>query len=430
VKNLDTILAHRVLEGTYIRVGVVGAGTMARMIIRHLSTSACGIRLCAIANRTRTRAEQLSSILRIDNVRHPRSVAELDQVVHDGETAIIEDAMMFCRSESIDVVVEVTGTIEFGAQVTLEAIKHGKHVVLVNAELDSTLGPILKQYADRHSVVITNTDGDEPGVAMTLLRYLRSNGLKTVAAGNLKGIIDRYRTPETQRAFALKHNQDPMKVTSFADGTKLSMEAAVLSNASGFSVGQRGMYGPACTHVNEIAGLLPEEQMLDGGLVDYALGAEPHTGAFVVVHESDSEKQKEMAYFKMGKGPFFVFYTPYHLPQVQITSTIARAVLWHDATVAPMGAPVCEVVAVAKRDLKSGERLDGIGGFMSYGSIENSGVVHDEDLLPMGMSEGCFLSQDVRKDEAIRLQDVEIPGGRLIDKLWAEQKELSLLAAR
>lgn len=423
-------MAQRVLEGMYIRVGVVGAGTMARMIMRHLFKSRLGIRLCAIANRSRARADQLCSTLRIANVWRPRSVPELDQAIHEGNTVIVEDAMMLCRSQSIDVVVEVTGTIEFGAKVALEAINHGKHVVLVNAELDSTLGPILKQYADRHGVVLSNTDGDEPGVAMTLLRYLRSNGLKTVAAGNLKGMIDRYRTPETQREFALKHNQDPKKVTSFADGTKLSMEAAVLSNASGFAVGRRGMYGPACTHVNEIAGLLPGEQMLAGGLVDYALGAEPHTGAFVIVHESDSEKQKEMAYFKMGKGPFFVFYTPYHLPQIQIASTIARAALWHDPTVAPLGPPVCEVIAVAKRNLKSGERLDGIGGFMSYGTIENSSIVHDEDLVPMGMSEGCVLAQDVRKDEAVRLRDVEIPVGRLIDKLWSEQKEMSLLTSR
>jgi len=128
---------------------------------------------------------------------------------------------------------------------------------------------------------------------MTLLRYLRSVGLKPVAAGNLKGMIDRYRTPETQREFATKYNQDSAKVTSFADGTKLSMETCILANATGFKVGQRGMYGPKCAHVRDMAKLLPLDQLLADGLVDYALGAEPHTGAFVIVHEEHPRTGKK-----------------------------------------------------------------------------------------------------------------------------------------
>ena len=165
----------------------------------------------------------------------------------------------------------------------------------MNAELDSLLGPILKAKADRAGVVVTHTDGEEPGVAMTLLRYLRSLGLRPVAAGNLKGIVDYYRTPETQRGFAEKHNQDVRKVTSFADATKLSMEATVLANATGFQVGRRGMYGPACEHVREMAELLPADKMVGTGLVDYALGAAPHTGVFVIVHEESPLKKAQLA---------------------------------------------------------------------------------------------------------------------------------------
>src|SRR5262249_12588078 len=177
---------------------------------------------------------------------------------------------------------------------------NGKHVVMVNAELDSLLGPILKTKADSAGVVVTNTDGDEPGVAMTLFRYLRSLGLRPVAAGNIKGMVDYYRTPETQRAFAEKYDQDARKVTSFADATKLSMETTVLANATGFHAGRRGMYGPACQNVTEMAGLLPGDQMLATGLVDYALGAAPHTGAFVVVHEESPLKKAQLAYYKLG----------------------------------------------------------------------------------------------------------------------------------
>ena len=276
--------------------------------------------------------------------------------------------------------------------------------------------------ADEAGVVLTNTDGDEPGVAMTLLRYLRSVGLRPVAAGNLKGMLDRYRTPETQRAFAQALNQDPVKVTSFADGTKLAMEATLVANASGFGIGQRGMYGPRCAHVREMADRLPAEEMLATGLVDYALGAEPHTGAFAIVHEPDALKRRDLAYFKLGDGPFYVFYTPYHLPHVQVVSTIGRAVLFDDATVAPQGAPVCEVVACAKRPLEAGAVLDGIGGFLTYGTIERAGTVARDRLLPIGLAAGCVLTRAVARDAAVSFDDVEVPPGRAIDALYAEQR--------
>jgi predicted homoserine dehydrogenase-like protein len=323
--------------------------------------------------------------------------------------------------DAIDVLVEVTGTVEAAAHVVLEAFDHGKHVVLVNAELDSMLGPILKAKADRAGVVVTNTDGDEPGVAMTLFRYLRSLGLRPVATGNIKGMVDYYRTPETQRAFAEKYDQDVRKVTSFADATKLSMETTVLANATGFHVGRRGMYGHACEHVREMAHLLPAEQMLDTGLVDYSLGAAPHTGAFVIVHEESPLKRAQLAYYRLGEGPFYVFYTPYHLPYIQIVSTIGRAVIHRDPTVAPIGGPVCEVVTVAKRDLKAGERLDGIGGFCTYGLIDNTAAARAAAALPMSLSEGCVLRRDVSKDDVLSFGDVELPRGLLAERLWREQ---------
>jgi predicted homoserine dehydrogenase-like protein len=306
--------------------------------------------------------------------------------------------------------------------VVLDAIDHQKHVVMVNAELDSLLGPILNERARQAGVVLTNTDGDEPGVAMTLLRYLRTLGLRPVAAGNIKGMVDYYRNPDTQRAFAEKNDQDARKVTSFADATKLSMETTVLANATGFRAGRRGMYGPTCKHVQEIADRLPADAMLDTGLVDYALGAAPHTGAFVVVHEDAPLKKAQLAYYKLGDGPFYVFYTPFHLPHLQIASTIGRAVILRDPTVAPMAGPVCEVVTVAKRDLQAGERLDGVGGFCAYGLIENASEARSAEALPIGLSENCVLLRDKRKDEVVSFDDVELPVGRQIDVLWREQQ--------
>jgi predicted homoserine dehydrogenase-like protein len=199
------------------------------------------------------------------------------------------------------------------------------------------------------------------------------------------------------------------------------MEATVLANATGFQVGRRGMYGPACTDVREMAHLLPADQMLDTGLVDYALGAAPHTGAFVIVHEESALKKAQLAYYKLGDGPFYVFYTPFHLPHIQIASTIGRAVIHGDPTVAPIAGPVCEVVTVAKRDLKAGEYLDGIGGFCTYGLIDNATVARATAALPIGLSEGCVLRRDVSKKDVISFDDVESPRDRVAEALWREQ---------
>jgi predicted homoserine dehydrogenase-like protein len=349
---------------------------------------------------------------------------EAETAIAQGLPVLTEDPAVLTTCEGIDLIIEVTGTVEAAARVVLDAFDHGKHVVLVNAELDSCLGPILKVKAEQAGVVITHTDGDEPGVAMTLLRYLRSVGLRPVAAGNLKGMVDYYRTPETQRTFAEKHGLDAKKVTSFADATKLSMEATVLANATGFQAGRRGMYGPACKEVREIANLLPAEQMLSTGLVDYALGAAPYSGAFVIVHEDSRLKKVQLAYYKLGEGPFYVFYTPFHLPHVQIASTIGRAVINRDPTVAPIAGPVCEVVAVAKRDLKAGEQLDGVGGFCAYGLIDNATAARAEAALPIALSDGCTLRRDISKDAVISFGDVESsPGDRLAKTLWEEQAE-------
>jgi predicted homoserine dehydrogenase-like protein len=419
--SVDTALQKLEATGRPIRVGMVGAGATGRAIALQLGTPVPGMRLVAIANRTAEHGERAFREAGVEQWSRVESARDAEGKIADGVPVLTDDPSVLTDCDAIDVLLEVTGTVEAGAGVVLDAFSHGKHVVLVNAELDSLIGPILKVKADEAGVVVTHTDGDEPGVAMTLLRYLRTLGLRTVATGNIKGMVDYYRNPDTQRSFAEKHDQDVKKVTSFADSTKLSMEATVLSNATGFHVGRRGMYGPPCGYVREIANLLPAKQMLETGLVDYALGAAPHTGAFVVVHEDSPLKKVQLAYYKLGDGPFYVFYTPFHLPHLQIASTIGRAVIHRDSTVAPIGGPVCEVGTVAKRDLKAGERLDGIGGFCTYGLIDNASAARGMSALPIGLSDGRTLRRDVAKDEVLSFDDVDaIPAG-FVERLWREQ---------
>jgi predicted homoserine dehydrogenase-like protein len=421
--HIETALREREDSGRPIRVGMVGAGATGRAIALQLGTPVPGIRLVAIANRTPAHGERAFREAGINEFRRVASPLEAEAAISRGLPVLTDDPSVLTACDGVDLLVEVTGSIEPAAGVVLDAFDHGKHVVLVNAELDSLVGPILKARADQAGVVVTHTDGDEPGVAMTLLRYLRSLGLRPVAAGNLKGMVDYYRNPETQRTFAERNDQDARKVTSFADATKLSMEATVLANATGFHAGRRGMYGPACKDVREMATLLPPEQMLSTGLVDYALGAAPYTGAFVIVHEESPLKKLQLAYYKLGDGPFYVFYTPFHLPHIQISSTIGRAFVHHDPTVAPIGGPVCEVVTVAKRDLKAGERLDGVGGFCSYGLIDNAAEARAVAALPIGLSADCVLRRDVSRDAVVTFDDVDTPSSGVVEALWREQSK-------
>jgi predicted homoserine dehydrogenase-like protein len=420
---VDTALEKLEKQGKPIRVGIVGAGYMGRSIAVQLLKPPVGVRLAAIANRTISKAENAVREGGLNPVSNVSSVKQLEDVIARGQVAVTADPLLLCDASNIDILIDATSDMDFGVRVVLRALEHGKHVVLLNAALDSTLGPILKTYADRNNVVITYTDGEEPGVAANLFRYVKTIGLKPVAAGNLKGLLDPYRTPETQRAFAERIGQSAPMITSFADGTKLSMECTILANSTGLRVGKRGMYGPKCAHVKEASNLFPPDDLLNGGIVDFVLGAEPHTGAFVIGHSDHPIDKEFLSYFKMGDGPFYVFYTPFHLPQIQVIPTIARAVLFHDPTTSPIGKPVCDVLTLAKRDLKAGETLDGIGGFTCYGVIENSEVAQRENLLPMGLSEDCRLKRDIPKDQALTYDDVQVPVGRLCDKLRAEQDQ-------
>lgn len=420
---VDTALERRRKEDDPVRVGLVGAGYMGRGITLQILTSVPGLRLVAISNRTLSEAERAYRQAGEDSFVRVESRAELENAVAQRRYAVMDDPLPLCEAGNIDVVIEATGEVEFGADVALRVIQSGKHLVLMNAELDALVGPILKVYADRAGVVVTNTDGDQPGVVMNLFRFVKAIGYEPVVAGNIKGLLDPYRTPETQEQFAKAARQGVKMITSFADGTKLSMEQTVIANATGFGVGRRGMYGPRCAHVTEAVDLFPSQQLLQGGIVDYVLGAEPGPGVFVLGYNDHPIKRQYMEYLKMGKGPFYVFYTPYHLPHLEVALTAARAALFGDAAITPLGGPVCDVITVAKRDLRKGEVLDGIGGFTCYGMIDNAGVARRDGLLPMSLSEGCRLKSDIAKDQDISYSDVELPGGRISERLRREQDE-------
>jgi predicted homoserine dehydrogenase-like protein len=422
---IDTALAKREAEGRPIRVGMVGAGFQGRGLANHIVNTTRGMRLVAIANRTLAHAERAYTEAGAE-FRRVSTGAEVDDAITAGVPAVLEDAFELLAAEQLDCIVDVTGAVEFGARVTVAAIERGLPVVTMNAELDGTVGPLLAQRAREAGVVLTGADGDQPGVQGNLIRFVRGLGVTPLVAGNIKGLQDEYRTPTTQKAFAERWGQDPYMVTSFADGTKVSFEQAIVANAHGLTVSKRGLNGwDHAGHVDELTERYDVDELRSlGGIVDYVVGAKPGPGIYVLGTHDDPKQRHYLELYKLGKGPLYSFYTPYHLCHFEVPNTIARAVDFADpALVAPAG-PRVDVVATAKQDLKAGHTVDGLGGYDTYGVAESTAATRAEGLLPMGVAEGCVLTRDVPKDAVLTYADVTLPAGRLVDQLREEQEKV------
>jgi predicted homoserine dehydrogenase-like protein len=420
---VDKLLRAREAQGQPIRVGMIGSGFMAQGLANHIVHTVPGMRMTAVYGRQPDRAAHVYRYAGLEDVVNTSTEAEFESAASAGRPVVTDDAFLLCRSEHIDVLVDVTGSVDFGARVVLEAFAHGKSVVLMNAELDATIGPILQVYARKHGVILSSTEGDEPGIQVNLYRWVRGLGLVPRVMGNVKGLQDPYRNPTTQQAFAEKWGQNPAMVTSFADGSKISFEQAIVANATGFQVRARGMsrgieYGGS---VMDIASLYDVDETRElGGIVDYTVGP-PDVKVFCLAEHADPKQRRYLELYKLGEGPLYPFWIPYHLPHFETPNAIARVVLLGDNVAPPLAGPVVEVCAVAKRDLEAGEVLDEYGMYTTYGEAVNADEMSAGRYLPEGLVEGCRLRRDVSKDEVLTYDDVDLPRDRLADRLRAEQ---------
>jgi predicted homoserine dehydrogenase-like protein len=422
---VDTALQARERQGKPIRVGMVGAGFMGQGLTNQIVNSTPGMRMAAIYNRTIERAVGVYRYAGREDAVFAGSQLALDDAVSRGVPVVAEDVFTICRSPEIDVLVDVTGSVEFGARVLMEAFRHGKSVVLMNAEVDSTIGPILRVYARQGGAILSACEGDEPGIQMNLYRWVTGLGLIPRVIGNVKGLQDPYRDPTTQKAWAERWGQNAAMVTSFADGSKISFEQSIVANATGFRVRSRGMsrglkYDGSIMNIQELYDL--EELRSLGGIVDYTVGP-PLIKVFILAEHPDPKQRHYLSLYKMGEGPLYPFWTPYHLVHLEVPNAIARVVLFGDEVAPPLGGPVVEVCAVAKRDLQAGDVLDEYGMYTTYGEATNADEMSARRYLPEGLVEGCKLRRSVPKDQVLTYDDVELPAGRLADKLRAEQYE-------
>jgi predicted homoserine dehydrogenase-like protein len=420
---VDNALKAREEQRKPIRVAMLGAGFMAQGLTNQITNSVPGMKMVAVYSRQPKKGLHVYDYAGLDGVTVANKQSELDDAIRAGKPVVTEDAMLLAHSEHVDVIVDTTGSVEFGAQVALEAFQHGKDVVMLNAEIDATIGPILQTYAAKHGVILSACDGDEPGIQVNLYRWVKGLGLTPRVMGNIKGLQDPYRNPTTQKGFAEKWGQNPAMVTSFADGSKISFEQAIVANATGLVVKSRGMsrgveYKDDVMKIGKLYDI--EELRRLGGIVDYVCGT-PLTKVYCLAEHPDPKQRHYLSLYKMGEGPLFPFFIPYHLVHFEVPNAIARVVLFRDSVAKPLAGPVVEVCAVAKRDLKAGEVLDDYGMYMTYGEAVNADEMCQRRYLPEGLVEGCKLNRNINKDAVITYDDVELPADRLADHLRAEQ---------
>jgi predicted homoserine dehydrogenase-like protein len=391
-----------------IKTGIVGIGSIGKGMVLQAGITP-GLECVAIADIIIDRAiDWARSIGRAYQVVD--TLAELHQAIHQGQLAVCADGDLVARCESLDVFVEATNSVAAGGQFGITALEHNKHLVMMNYEADLMFGPYLMRLAQEKGRVYTVCDGDQPTVIKHLVDELEFMGFQLVMAGNIKGFMDRYANPTSIVPEADKRDLDYRMCTSYTDGTKLCVEMAVVANGLGLNTAVPGMHGPRAGSIYEVFDRFDLETIWQNRqpVVDYVLGATPKGGVFAIGYTEDDYQQNTLAWFppQMGPGPFYLFYRPYHLGHFESMATIAQAALNGHAVLKPDFGFRTNVIAYAKRDLRQGESLDGIGGYACYGLIENCAEHDPEPGLPICLAENVTLTRNIPQDERISLHDI------------------------
>ncbi len=426
---VDQKLSEREAAGTPIQVGLIGAGEMAIGLVNQIERYIPGMRIAAIYNRTIARAHQAYQTAGVEGVLSASTASQVDDAIRRSRAVVTESAHVLIDAACIDVIVEMTGAIEFAFDVILKSFAAGKHVVTFNAEIDATIGPYLQQKAAQAGVRYTLGDGDQPGVTLNLYRHVRSMGFTPLVCGNIKGMLDHDRNPDTQKGFAEQCGLSVNMVTSFADGTKVALEQACIANATGMQVARRGMLAiESSEHIDALTDRYDLDQLKAlGGIVEMVVGAQPGPGVFVYATTDDPVSRHFLDYGKLGKGPLYSFYVPYHLLFFELPFSIVRLVDFSDGTVDALDAFKVEVVAIAKKALKAGDIIDGLGGFAYYGECENSPIMRSEELLPVGLAAGKMILRDIPKGKPITWGDVQNDKPFGVELAYRELTSLSYL---
>ncbi|SFB00340.1 Predicted homoserine dehydrogenase, contains C-terminal SAF domain [Lentibacillus halodurans] len=423
--GINRKLANLEDKGSYIKVGLVGAGQMGRGMISQIE-SMKGMRVVITAdlainnvdNAYKNAGINESDINVTDDLKAAREAVLQDQVV------ATKDSKLVTALPEVDVVVDATGVPDIGAQIAWDSILNNKHIVMLNVEADVTVGPLLKKMADSSGVVYTGSAGDEPGAIMELYDFADAMGFEVVALGKGKNNpLNLESNPDVTAEEAKAKGSSPKMLASFQDGTKTMVEMNAVANATGFAPDQPGMHGFE-GKVADLPGIFIEKEK--GGklnhrkVVDFVNGVAP--GVFAIIASDKDEVNAEMKYLKMGDGPNYVLYRPYHLTSLETPLSIAKAYFDEEPTIAPHYGLRGETVAIAKKDLYEGDYLDGIGGYSVYGKLLKADEAKADKALPIGLVDrNIKLTKAVKQGDVITYDAVEQTKESTIWKLRALQ---------
>jgi predicted homoserine dehydrogenase-like protein len=425
--GLNEELEERAAQGNPVRIGLIGAGQMGTDVVAQTKMMK-GMLVVATADIDLERAINAYQIGQVEEeVVVADSWQAADAAVASGKRVATRNYKVITDMQNVDVMLDATGVPEIGARACLRSARNGQHIAMMNVEADVTVGPVIRRYAEYKGVLYALAAGDEPAACKELFDFAESLGFTIVAAGKGKNNpLDRHATP-TDPAIALdaaRRGLTPTMLVEFIDGSKTMIEMAAVSNATGLVPDIRGMHGPLTDrdHLNETFALTQDGGILSKmGVVDYGVGRVA-PGVFLIVRTDHPRLQEAMVLRDMGKGPYYTLFRPFHLCSIEVPLTCASLVIRNRSTMKPCYRLLSEVFAVAKRDLESGEVLDGIGGSTYYSLIDRYEIARQEGLLPIGLAKGACLKKPVKIDTPLKCEDVELLPSMLHD-LWLLQEE-------
>ncbi|MFL2096512.1 NAD(P)H-dependent oxidoreductase [Marinilactibacillus psychrotolerans] len=406
-------LQEREKSGQLIRVGVIGAGQMGAGMVAQIATIP-GMAVVGISDLRKENARKAA-----DSYNESAKVKE--------DILISDDFKEVIHSSEVEVIVDATGSTEVGAKIAFETLLARKHLVLLNAEVDITIGPLMHQLFTATNLVYTGSDGDEPAATTELFEFAKSMGMEVLVAG--KGKNNKLRpeaNPDTVGKEAEERGMSAHMLASFADGTKTMAEMNLLSNAIGFLPDTVGMHGISADLEGTVKNLRTKEEggVLDNyGVVEYVDGIAP--GVFVIVKAQNEDVRVELDYMMKKVDDHHILYRPYHLASLETPLTVAKAVLNKDHAIVPLGTPVADTAAVTKKDIKAGEKIDGIGGYCVRGVIEKHEDLKANGHIPIGLIAGNVTAKrDIPKGTFLTEDDVELDTSTTVWKLRQLQDQM------
>ena len=423
-------LAARAETGKPVRIGLVGAGEMGTDIVSQVARMR-GIEIGVISELKPGVAKKSGELAygSAGRVQEVSSADDANAAMEAGMIAVTNNVSALLDAGLIDVVVDATGVPEVGASIGLSAMERGKHLVMMNVEADVTIGAYLRAEAERLGVIYSLGAGDEPSSCMELIEFVSAMGHRIISAGKGKNNpLNIDATPDTYTAEAVRRHMNPRMLVEFVDGSKTMVEMAAIANATGLIPDKPGMHGPACSREELSSVLVPQSAggvlSSSAGRVDYTIGKGVAPGVFVVAEMDHPRIRERMEDLKMGKGPYFTFFRPYHLTSLEVPLTCARVVLYGKADMVPMARPVAEVCAVAKRDLAVGDTLDQIGEYCYRAWIMEATAARAAGAIPCGLLAGAKVTEAIKKGALITKANTAVPANSKIAALRARQDAL------